>query len=276
MDFFNFLYTYLIIEAPLQFMLRIKKYCKINRNYMIQFLKNFQYDESDDFDICNKIDSLKYSICYFYFHLSKYIDTNIIKTFNINTTSINVPQNITCQIVKDSFTETWFFTCDKLVVLHIHKDDIVDFYNTWMTSCFYKFVIYKDLEEYYIVFCISHTSNQIRNYLNFLVDNHHDPKYLIFSCFLLNNKTNANANTNTNTNTNANTNTNTNVSGIVAPVGFVVLNNNCKYETPFSLKRMQFYTTLGYGKTNFDLDHLVKISLKLIQESRNLPVNYFI
>lgn len=59
------------------------------------------------------------------------------------------------------------------------------------------------------------------------------------------------------------------------PVGFVVLNNNCKvYNT--KPKRMQFYTTLGYGETNFDLDHLVKISLKLIKESGNLPVNYFI
>ena len=58
-----------------------------------------------------------------------------------------------------------------------------------------------------------------------------------------------------------------------APVGFVVLNNNYKGINP---KRMQFYKTLGYGKTNHTLFHLVKISFKLIQESRNLPVNYFV
>ena len=60
------------------------------------------------------------------------------------------------------------------------------------------------------------------------------------------------------------------------PVGFVVLNNNCKVTNLTKPKRMQFYTTLGYGETNSDLDHLVKISLKLIKESGNLPVNYFI
>ena len=245
---------------------------------MIQFLKNFQYDDSDDFDIYNKINSLKYSICYFYLHLSKYINTTIIKDFTIKTTKVpcrtnvfaigKVPQNITYQIVKDSFTETWFFTCDKLVVLHIHKNDIDDFYNTWKTSCFYKFVIYKDLEEYYVVFCISHTSDQIRNYLNFLVSNNHDPRYLIFSCFLLNNnKTKISIDLEfVNYIRNMILNEST-------PVGFVVLNNNCNPTKP---KRMQFYTTLGYGETNFDLDHLVKISLKLIKESVNLPVNYFI
>lgn len=253
-------------------MLRIKKYSKINRNYMIQFLKNFEYDDSDDFDIYNKINSLKYSICYFYLHLSKYINTTIIKDFTIKTTSsVKVPQNITYQIVKDSFTETWFFTCDKLVVLHIHKNDIDDFYNTWKTSCFYKFVIYKDLEEYYVVYCISHTSDQIRNYLNFLVDNNHNPRYLIFSCFLLNNnKTKISFDLEfVNYIRNMILNEST-------PVGFVVLNNNCKVCNLTKPKRMQFYTTLGYGETNFDLDHLVKISLKLIKESGNLPVNYFI
>lgn len=247
-------------------MLRIKKYNKINKNSMIQFLKKFKYDETDIFD--TKIYDLKYYICYFYLYLKKYINTNIIKKYNIyNIPFLNASNNITYQIVKDSFTETWFFTCDKLVILYISKNAIDDFYNTWMFSRIYKFVIYQDL-EYYIVFCISHTSDQIRNYLEFLVNNNHNPKYLIFSCFLLNNnKTNSSHDLEF---VKYNQKMILNES---APVGFVVLNNNYKDINP---KRMQFYKTLGYGKTNYTLFHLVKISFKLIQESRNLPVNYFI
>lgn len=247
-------------------MLRIKKYNNINKNIMIQFLKKFKYDESDIFDVNNKINHLKYYICYFYLYLKKYINTNIIKKYNIPF--LNASNNITYQIVKDSFTETWFFTCDKLVILYISKYEIDDFYNTWMFSRIYKFVIYQDL-EYYVVFCISHTSDQIRNYLEFLVNNNYDPKYLIFSCFLLNNnKTNISHDIEF---VNYNKNTILNES---EPVGFVVLNNNYKYN--IKPKRMQFYTTLGNGKINYTLVHLVKISLKLTTESENLPVNYFI
>ena len=63
-------------------MLRIKKYNQINKNSMIQFLKKFKYDETDIFD--TKIYDLKYSICYFYLYLKKYINTNIIKKYNIH------------------------------------------------------------------------------------------------------------------------------------------------------------------------------------------------
>lgn len=254
-------------------MLRIKKYNNINKNSMIKFLKKIKYDESDIFDVYNKIDNLKYYICYFYFTLKKYINTNIIKKYNIDDLEkkpysltidspfLNVSNNITYQIVKECFTETWFFTCNKLVVLYISKNEITDFYNTWINSRIYKFVIYQDL-EYYVVFCISHTSDQIRNYLEFLVNNNHNPKYLIFSCFLLNTHI-SNLNYN-----------NTMILNTSTPVGFVVLNNNCKYN--IQPKRMQFYITLGHGKTNYTLAHLVKISLKLIREYKNLPVNYFV
>jgi hypothetical protein len=247
-------------------MLRIKKYNQINKNSMIQFLKKFKYDETDIFD--TKIYDLKIFHLLFYLYLKKYINTNIIKKYNIyNIPFLNASNNITYQIVKDSFTETWFFTCNKLVILYISKNAIDDFYNTWMFSRIYKFVIYQDL-EYYIVFCISHTSDQIRNYLDFLVNNNHNPKYLIFSCFLLNNnKTNSSHDLEF---VKYNEKMILNES---APVGFVVLNNNYKGINP---KRMQFYKTLGYGKTNHTLFHLVKISFKLIQESRNLPVNYFV
>ena len=58
------------------------------------------------------------------------------------------------------------------------------------------------------------------------------------------------------------------------PIGFIVLNNNYKYKP--NPKRMQFYATLGGGESNYDLVHLVEISLRLVKESQNLPVNYFI
>jgi hypothetical protein len=256
-------------------MLRIKKYSKINKNSMIRFLKSFKYEESDDFDTCNKIDNLKYSICYFYLYLKKYIRTTIIKKYKINDNindniNYNINDNINYQIVKDSFTETWFFTCDKLVILYIRKNDIQDFYNTWNSSRLYKFVIYKDL-KYYVVFCISHTSDQIHDYLRFLVDNNHEAKYLIFSCFLLNNKTNESFDLEF---------INYNQTVILkksTPIGFIILNTHCKVCNPnIKPKRMQFYTTLGGGETNYTIVHLVEISLKIIKESQNLPVNYFI
>jgi hypothetical protein len=39
---------------------------------------------------------------------------------------------------------------------------------------------------------------------------------------------------------------------------------------------MQFYKFLGNGETNYTIVHLVEIALKIIKESQNLPVNFFV
>jgi hypothetical protein len=262
-------------------MLLIKKHTKKNKNCMIQFLKTFEYDESDDFDTFTKIDSVKYAICYFYLYLKKYLRINLIKNYtmmlHIDTKNIDTIDTPTYQIIKDSFTETWFFTCDKLVVLYIDKNEIADFYSKYISSHIYKFIIYKDSGNY-VVFCISHTSDQIRDYLGFLVHNYYEPKYLLFSCFL-----NPNALRDTSNDHISNQYLDYDTKMILntsTPVGFVILNNNYKYNIKENYipktKRMEYYTTLGGGKENIILVNLVKIALKIVNESKYLPVNYFI
>lgn len=250
-------------------MLRIKKYSMKNRNTMIQFLKNFEYDESDDFDVCNKMDSVKYSICYFYLYLKKYLDIRVIKDTS-DTTDTTDTTYIPYKIIKDSFTETWFFTCSKMIILYINEDNISDFLYKYKSSK-YKFLIYRD-SDYYVVFCTSHTSDQIRNYLDFLVDNNANPKYLLFSCFFENAKKKYDEQY-----------LDYNIGIILKksnPTGFVILNNNYKHNMKDffteNTKRMCFLSSIGEGENNKKLVDLVKVVLKLVNVYTHLPVNYFI
>lgn len=262
-------------------MLRIKKYTMKNRNTMIQFLKNFEYDESDDFDACNKMDSVKYSICYFYLYLKKYLDIRVIKD-TLNTTDTS---NIPYKIIKDSFTETWFFTCSKMIVLYVNEDDIHDFYDKYRYSK-YKFLIYQD-SDYYIIFCTSHTSDQIQDNLEFLVNNNVNPKYLLFSCFFenMNNTDHLNPQSSSNRYDKQYDEQylDYNIDIMLKkakPTGFVILNNNYKHNMKDffteNTKRMCFFSSVGQGENNKKLAELVKVVLKLVNVYSHLPVNYFI
>lgn len=258
-------------------MLRIKKYTMKNRNTMIRFLKNFEYDDSDDFDVCNKMDSVKYSICYFYLYLKKYLDIRVIKDTSPSTDTSHIPY----KIIKDSFTETWFFTCSKMIILYINGDDIQDFYCKYKSSK-YKFLIYQDF-DYYLVFCTSHTSDQIRNYLGFLVDNNTNPKYLLFSCFFENTNNTGHLNPQSPNKKYDEQYLDYNIGIILKKsksTGFVILNNNYKHNMKDffteNTKRMCFFSSVGEGEDNKKLVDLVKVVLKLVNVYTHLPVNYFI
>lgn len=246
-------------------MLRIKKYTMINKHNMIRFLKTFVYDDYDDFDTCNKLQTIKYAICYFFLYMKKYLDINIIKQ-DTNHSDINY------QIVKENFTETWFFTCKDMIIIYITQDEISEFYNKYISSYNYKFVIYRQF-DYYIAFCVSHKSNELIDCLNFLVNNYYDPKYLLFSCFLK--KPNLPLYQDLNPTTILQEST---------PISFIILNHNYKHklnnieniDIGNTSNTIQFYTTVGKGEENPILLNLIKVILNLLQSSTYLPVNYFI
>ena len=109
-----------------------------------------------------------------------YVNENYKNTFDLLQIKRRTCNNIQYSIVKDFFTDTWFFICKQLVVFYIHPRDFEDFYLTFLFSSEYKMEIYKT-ETYYIVFCISHTSDDIADINRFLLYNNSDIRYIILS-----------------------------------------------------------------------------------------------
>jgi hypothetical protein len=109
-----------------------------------------------------------------------YVNENYKNTFDLLQIKKKTCNNIEYSIVKDFFTDTWFFICKQLIVFYIHPHDFEDFYLTFLFSPEYKMEIYKT-ETHYIAFCISHTSNDIANINKFLLYNNSDVRYIILS-----------------------------------------------------------------------------------------------
>ena len=281
-------------------MLRMKKYINKKKSKVIQFLKDFTLtDEIENFALDehdSKIESFTFSIYYFYLYLKQDLDISLIKNFEIN-------ENINYQIVKDSFTNTWFFTCAKLVILHLKQADIHDFYLKYFLSKNYKFMIYKHSGDY-VVFCTSHTSTEIElqsrqgtadelelqflqgttdeivkieneSILSFLINNNYNSKSLLFSCFLRPESEKENEEYNTK---DADAFCIKGKADIImqkySPLGFVILNNNYKYWYDNKENNYDFCESIGEGKDQKVLVDLLKIILKYIDEYSFLPINY--
>lgn len=237
-----------------------------------------------------------------------YVNENYKNTFDLLQIKKKTCNNIQYSIVKDFFTDTWFFICKQLVVFYIHPRDFEDFYLTFLFSSEYKMEIYKT-ETYYIVFCISHTSDDIADINRFLLYNNSDIRYIILSNIIKDQTIQKDANqedldgdrephdleeNNDNQEDNGNDleekvnqeELQEEIDGevinhIVYPdnleyCGIFILNtdilsrlNNIKYD-------IKYHVTIGYGDTNNDLLTIVNIILHYFKHNTYLPLNYLV
>jgi hypothetical protein len=161
-------------------MLRAKKFSLIKNREFYKFLKGLHIDHRDSTDEkCETIILYTYYISFYYLDYFCY-DFIKNKTFSIN----NVAFDYTIQ--KEIYTDTWMFTCDKLIVVYIKPDDIEEFSLSYMFSSIYRFVIYETYNGY-IAISISHTTDDIDDVLRFNIMNLSNPKYILMSYFLKNN-----------------------------------------------------------------------------------------
>ena len=161
-------------------MLRAKKFSLIKNRKFYKFLRQLYIDCNDSTDEkCDSIILYTYYISFYYLDDFCY-DFIKNKTFSIN----NVAFDYTIQ--KEIYTDTWMFTCDKLLVVYINTDDIEEFSLSYMFSSIYRFVIYETYNGY-IAISISHTTDDIDDVLRFSIMNLSNPKYILMSYFLKNN-----------------------------------------------------------------------------------------
>ena len=248
-------------------MLRAKKFSVKKKIPVNKFLKDINTD--DCYSVSEKNDSIRFYIHYFDLYFKESLQFEIIKEYNKNV----IPYTIPYTIIKESCTETWFLVCEQLVMFYINKNDIEEFYLSFLFNELYKFVIYYDNnQKCYIAFCVSHTSNEIDTPLEFFTGNNYYPKYFVLSHFL---PTKSESDNEPPDNLSESEYKQYELKSIPPCVGFVILNKNmCTWFDDKSDCKFDFYQDIGYGKGNNDLDCLVKIILFQIDNSKRLPVNY--
>lgn len=157
---------------------------KPNPYYKLPKYKKYKVNEFlSNFDKSASMDYIQYGIDFFNIYNQEYINIMDYKKGKIN--------NYTYKIIKDTITNTWFFTCKNILILYINKRDYEEFslLNQYSPYCFY---VYKNESPYYTIICVSHTLSEIKNYLNqnnkdilsFYIDNLALIKYIILSEYI--------------------------------------------------------------------------------------------
>lgn len=163
-------------------MLRAKKFSHIKKGEFYKFLKNISINPTDSTEEkCETIILYTYYIGFYYSNHFCY-DFAKHKTFSSNGVDFHYT------IQKELYTDTWMLVCDKLLLLYIDYEDIEEFCLSYMFSSIYRFIIY-ETSFGYIAVCISHTTDDVDDVLEFYIMNSSNYKYILLSYFLKNNNT---------------------------------------------------------------------------------------
>jgi hypothetical protein len=265
-------------------MLRAKKNAIKKISPLITFLKNIKIDPHISY--LNKVEKIKYYINYFDIYYKDSLKINVIKDFILKINN----ETISYSIIKESLTETWFLTCNDLVILYFDKAELEQFEMEFLFSEVYKFVIYYDNNrDCYIAFCLSHKKNEIINVLNNLyVNNNYHHKYFILSHFLRENRTlnRSNKNNINNIDTDETISIDSNewccddeiyLNNLFMEysLGFIILNKNVFNTYSNNLKQnLVYYDNIGFGESNEVLNNLIKTIISVSNYYKNLPINY--
>lgn len=244
------------------------KFIKILKSDFFKFFKDtyrsYQIDKTDEYIF--RLDFLNFYLYCF--------DENYKKTLKLLQIKQIIQPNIKFTILKEQTTNTWFFVSEDLIVFHINFNDFEDFYLSFMYSDF-QMHIYKT-HSHYIIFCVSHTSQEINDIKKFLLYNNNDIRYTILSFFINNNKKTFN---------NTKKTKKIKKHNYVKPI---IYNNNLKYNGIIPLNidykslrinnvkkyNLTFYCTVGLGVDQPQLIETINIILEYIKNNTYLPCNY--
>ena len=214
------------------------KYKKLKLN---KFLSRFK---SSDISF----DYLQYGIDYFNIHNENYMNIIDYKKDKVG--------NFTYKIIKDTISNTWFFTCKNILILYINKKDYEEFIllNQESPFCYY---VYKTDLPYYILICTSHTISEIKKYLDqhdkdiisFYNDNLVLIKYIILSEYLN--------------------------SLIILNKKQHIYNNNDQIVQSFNTTRtFTLYNKIGCGYTNTNILQLIQVIKTIYNIFKYYPKHY--
>lgn len=168
-----------------------------------------------------------------------YFNEKILDSFQLEEVQDGQVENINYSVCKEYRTNAWFFMCDKLIILHIKPNVYDDFVFCQNTLDYYTYVVYKS-PSYYIVFCTSHTTDQV-NLAKFLVDNNCEVRYAIMSC-------------------------------VFKP--FVMMNNSYNKSLTQKKYKLEYVEKIGSKDGHKHLETLVRTAVSFVNNAAHLPVNY--
>ena len=266
-------------------MIRPKKFQKFKKKPIARFLRSLYLNYTDCLD--ERSDTVNLYTYQFYvnFHNNGFQNDPYIT---------NIYRTIPYTIQKETHSETWMLVCRELIVFYIEHEDIEEFYLSYMFSNIYRFVVY----EYpggFMIICISHSSSELHNSLQFYLINNCKLKYLILSHFVdtthVNQKVehleehleeqNQNQNQDQSDQSDQSEQQDQEervlyVEGLFEPCGFVILNRNICDKFVFNKPVYKFHDNVGYGPQRDDLCEFLKIINVYIKTYCNYPPNYSI
>ena len=245
-----------------------RKFLKVIKSDLFKFFKDayrsFQIDKTDEYIF--RLDFLNFYLYCF--------DENYKNSLRLLPIKQNIQPIIKYNILKEQVTNTWFFVCDDIIIFYINFNDFEDFYLSFVYSE-YKMIVYKT-HSHYIIFCISHKSNQIKDIKNFLLYNNNDIRYTILS-FFINDETTTNE-----------TNKITKEDVEIEYSKPIIYNDNLKYSgiIPLNIDYkslrinnikkycLTFHSIIGLGIPEKQLVEIVNVILEYIKNNTYLPCNY--
>jgi hypothetical protein len=252
-----------------------RKFLKVIKSDLFKFFKDayrsFQIDKTDEYIF--RLDFLNFYLYCF--------DENYKNSLKLLPIKQIIQPTIKYNILKEQNTNTWFFVCDNIIVFHINFNDFEDFYLSFIYSEF-KMIFYKT-HSHYIIFCVSHKPNEIKDIKSFLLYNNNDIRYTILSFFInnegpkrlpINEKTEYPAEYPTEYPTEYSKpiiyNNNLKYSGIIP------LNIDYKSLRINNIKKycLTFHSIIGLGVPQKQLVETVNIILEYIKNNTYLPCNY--
>lgn len=105
---------------------------------------------------------------------------NLLQITNIQDSKF---KNYSYKILKDDLTNAWFLTSNDLLILTIMDKDYYKIELFLAENTQYIFCVYKIINAY-ILICVSHTIDKIKNPTAFLYDNHCIYSHLLLSKLL--------------------------------------------------------------------------------------------
>lgn len=239
-----------------------RKYLKKCKTELSKCLQDIYNTETDIYDNINsRLDSLDFYLYYFNEHYKQILKPLILKT------------NEHYCIIKEQFTEIVFFVSKDLIVFYIKPQDYEDFYLSFVYSENYKMLIYKT-KEYYIAFCISHTSRDICNIKRFLLMNNNDIRLTILSYFINETKNDKSDNVNEMIYYNDEI-----VKHMIYPNdleyrGIVILNKDIFSYLDKKQYKLYFDSIIGYGEEKPELVDLVNVIKMYIDNNTYMPPHF--
>ena len=245
-----------------------RKFLKVIKSDLFKFFKDayrsFQIDKTDEYIF--RLDFLNFYLYCF--------DENYKNSLKLLPIKQIIQPTIKYNILKEQDTNTWFFVCDDLIIFYINFNDFEDFYLSFVYSHF-KMFVYKT-HSHYIIFCVSHKPNEIKDIKSFLLYNNNDIRYTILSFFINNDLNNKNKITKNPTNDSTEYSKPIIYNNNLKYSGIIPLNIDYKSLRINNIKKycLTFHSIIGLGVPQKQLVETVSIILEYIKNNTYLPCNY--